>query len=121
MRKLKRSKCAVLTLVLKRQWYDMIDRGEKRVEFREVKPFWTRRIANWCARMEGRTPILEFQCGYRADAPRVAFVAGDGDGLIFEHLTASTPVQHPDLGEFPGPRFCLFIGERVSLEEAADA
>ena len=30
MCKLKRSECAILPLVLKRRWYDMIDRGEKR-------------------------------------------------------------------------------------------
>lgn len=114
---LKRSECAVLPLVLKNRWYDMIDRGEKCIEYREAKPYWTRRIANWCRRMKyGVTPVLEFRCGYRAGAPTMAFVAGDGDGVIFDRLPASRPVRHPDIGEFPGARYCLFIGERVEWE-----
>jgi hypothetical protein len=32
MRKLKRDKCVVLLLVLKRKWYDMIECGEKKIE-----------------------------------------------------------------------------------------
>lgn len=116
MKKLKRSECAVLPLVLKKQWYDMIDRGEKYIEYREAKPYWIRRIANWCRRMEGRTPVLEFRCGYRAGAPTMAFVAGDGDGVIFDRHSASRPVQHRELGEFPKDRYCLFIGERVEWE-----
>ena len=32
MRKLKRSKCAILPLVLKRKWYDMIECGETPIE-----------------------------------------------------------------------------------------
>lgn len=114
---LKRSECAVLPLVLKKQWYDMIDRGEKCIEYREAKPYWIRRIANWCRRMHtGVTPVLEFRCGYRAGAPTMAFVAGDGDGVIFDRNSADSPVQHPDIGEFPGARYCLFIGERVEWE-----
>ena len=119
MKTLKRSECAVLPLVLKKQWYDMIDRGEKRIEYREAKPYWIRRIANWCRRMDtGVTPVLEFRCGYRAGAPTMAFVAGVGNGakLIYDYRTASDPVQHPDIGEFPGARYCLFIGERVEWE-----
>lgn len=119
MKTLKRSECAVLPLVLKKQWYDMIDRGEKCIEYREAKPYWTRRIANWCRRMKtGVTPVLEFRCGYRAGAPTMAFVAGDGDGAIFAREPASSPVRHRELGEFQKDRYCLFIGERIALAEA---
>lgn len=48
MRKLKRSDCAVLHLGLRRHWYDMIDNGTKCIEFREAKPYWVKRITNWC-------------------------------------------------------------------------
>ena len=46
----------VLHLVLKRCWYDMIERGEKTEEYREVKPYWIRRI--------GITYAVIFHCGY---------------------------------------------------------
>ena len=33
-----------LHLVLKGKWYDMIDRGEKKEEYREVKKYWMKRL-----------------------------------------------------------------------------
>ena len=64
MKKLKRSDCAVLHLGLKHYWYRMIESGVKCVEFREAKPYWEVRIANWVSRMRiGLKPVLEFQSG----------------------------------------------------------
>ena len=36
----------MLTFNLKKQWYEKIASGEKRIEYREVKPYWTKRINN---------------------------------------------------------------------------
>lgn len=33
-----------LHLVLKAKWYDMIDRGEKKEEYREIKQYWMKRL-----------------------------------------------------------------------------
>ena len=33
-----------LDLVLKKQWYDMIDSGHKTEEYREIKPYWIKRF-----------------------------------------------------------------------------
>ena len=33
-----------LDIVLKREWYDMIDRGQKPEEYRDVTPYWIRRL-----------------------------------------------------------------------------
>ena len=91
--------------------------GVKKVEFREAKPYWQTRIANWARRMhEGRTPVIEFQSGYGRYSPRMAFIAGRGEGLFFARFAADDPVQHKELGEFPKARYALFIGERVVLE-----
>ena len=121
MRTLKRSECAVLHLGLKRRWYSRIDSGEKHIEFREAKPYWDTRIRNWMASMKsGKTPVLEFQSGYSRFSPRMWFVAGDGSGRLFQRLGADDPVQHPHLGEFPKARYCLFIGERVTLKGGAE-
>lgn len=118
MRKLKRSECAVLHLGLRHYWYRMIESGEKCVEFREAKPYWETRIANWASRMdEGKTPVLEFQSGYGRFSPRMAFIAGSGEGVIFRYCGANFPVQHKELGEFPKDRYVLFIGERIILED----
>ncbi len=34
----------VLNLTLKKEWYDLIESGEKWLEYREVKPFWNKRL-----------------------------------------------------------------------------
>ena len=73
MMKLKRSECAVLSLVLKGKWYDMIERGEKREEYRDDKVYWAIRLVNWDD--DGRKCVVEFRRGYGHDAPRMAFTS----------------------------------------------
>ena len=34
----------ILKLPLKKEWYNMIESGEKREEYREVKPYWSKRL-----------------------------------------------------------------------------
>ena len=119
IRRLKRSECAVLHLGLKSHWYRMIDSGVKKVEFREATRYWQTRITNWRKRMQdGKTPVLEFQNGYGRVSPRMAFIAGRGEGEIFTFHGKNVPVQHKELGEFPKDRYVLFIGERVVLQNA---
>lgn len=36
----------VLHLTLKKKWFDMIVSGEKKEEYREIKPFWIKRFLN---------------------------------------------------------------------------
>jgi len=33
-----------LDLVLKREWYDLIEQGIKKEEYREIKPYWCKRL-----------------------------------------------------------------------------
>ena len=33
-----------LHLTLKKQWFDMVESGEKKEEYREIKPYWVRRL-----------------------------------------------------------------------------
>lgn len=47
-----------LSLVLMHKWYDLIECGEKTSEFREIKPYWTKRL-------EGKHyDTVTFQRGY---------------------------------------------------------
>ncbi len=34
----------MIVFTLKKQWYEKIKNGEKTVEYREVKPYWTKRL-----------------------------------------------------------------------------
>ena len=121
MKKLKRRYCAVLPLVLKGKWYAMIASGEKKEEYRELKPYWENRIANWHARMDAMGAafaIVRFQMGYQKNAPyfyRTAMHLGHGD--FRQHFEIRNKAIHPEWGEPSIPHYVLKLGERFELEE----
>ena len=43
---LSEAKKNVLNLVVSKQWFDMIVSGEKTEEYREIKPYWIKRLVN---------------------------------------------------------------------------
>ena len=57
-----------LVLTMKRVWFAKIWNGEKTIEYREKKPYWTRRIGEWV----GNEPLVKFvemRLGYRGNIP----------------------------------------------------
>lgn len=72
----------MLTLPIKKKWFDMILSGEKKEEYREIKPYWTKRFENnlneVVLNMNYRYPMIEsakgtviFKNGYQKNAPRI--------------------------------------------------
>ena len=71
-------------LPIKRKWFDMILSGEKKEEYREVKPYWVRRllcdmsaygdpmpvVEGYYEKPEGKT-TLTLTAGYGKDKPRI--------------------------------------------------
>jgi len=55
----------ILHLTLKKQWFDMIANGMKKEEYREMKPYWHKRLLN------REYDLICFRNGYAKDAPRV--------------------------------------------------
>ncbi len=55
----------MLTLPIKKKWFDMILRGEKGEEYREIKPYYISRFKN----MEGS--IVKLRNGYSLDSPYI--------------------------------------------------
>lgn len=120
MMELKRSECAILPLVLKRRWYDMIDRGEKREEYRADTEYWKERLYNW-SRKPG-VHVVEFRLGYAKDAPRMAFwVFGcETTSGLKPYAWKPEPMGfyvHPEWGESKDSHFIIKLGERVTLTE----
>lgn len=113
MKTLKRSECAVLPLVLKDKWFDMIALGQKKEEYRARGGYWDTRIRNWFDRAEEACVplVVEFRRGYAARAQRTAFLL---DSLLIRMLNR---FLHPDWGEPQGEHYVLCLGERVKLEE----
>lgn len=60
-----------LHLVLKRKWYEMIESGEKKEEYREIKPYWEKRL------LESDFTHVTFQLGYQKNALRMTFCIED--------------------------------------------
>jgi len=53
----------ILHLTLLRKWFDLIASGEKTKEFREIKPYWTKRLS------EKEFDEIYFKNGYSKNAP----------------------------------------------------
>lgn len=47
----------------------MIVSGEKKEEYREIKPYWTKRLKNFMARQV--FDVVEFRNGYSKNAPKI--------------------------------------------------
>jgi hypothetical protein len=63
----------VLHLTLKKKWFDMIASGEKKEEYREIKPYWASRfnptgnLLDPCRDFN----IVELKNGYSKNAPTI--------------------------------------------------
>lgn len=61
----------MLIFTLKKEWYEKIKSGEKTIEYREVKPYWTYRIGNELKRQAAFAEDMElfyaFSRGHRID------------------------------------------------------
>ncbi len=65
----------MLTLPIKKQWFDMIKSGEKKEEYRELKPYYDRRFTYYDKDLsevfiKGAMQII-FRNGYRKDSPKI--------------------------------------------------
>lgn len=64
----------MLTMPIKRKWFDMIVSGEKKEEYRDISEYWIKRIVNEKKR-QGITHILDkglrvcIRAGYGKDSP----------------------------------------------------
>lgn len=52
----------ILHMTLKKKWFDMIFFGEKTEEYREIKPYWIKRLSK-------KYDIIRFKNGYNKDSP----------------------------------------------------
>lgn len=107
--KLDRRRCSILSLVLKRKWYDMIANGEKREEYRDDKYYYRTRIQNAIRRFaESKNKLV------------VAFSCGRKKADLFMTVLAVNiypDCRHPEWGEPKGPHYVIALGRRVELTD----
>jgi len=59
-----------LHLTLKKKWFDLILAGKKKVEYREIKPYWTQRLLDKEDKAK-KFDVIEFRNGYSKDARKM--------------------------------------------------
>lgn len=67
----------MLILPIKKKWYDMILSGEKKEEYREIKPYYTSRFKKlWHGSLIGGDSRrrIELRNGYSGNSPRATIV-----------------------------------------------
>ena len=85
----------VLRLTLKKRWFEMIASGVKKEEYRELKPYWHKRLLN------KDYDMICFRNGYAKDSPRVTVEYKgllSGLGIIEWGAPPKTPVYILRLG-----------------------
>lgn len=104
----------ILNLTLKKKWFDMILSGEKKEEYREMKPYWQKRLVKegyWHSQAVKDFDIIRFKNGYGKNAPTmdVKFLGGEPadhgkrEWGGFDHQTARI--------------FILYLGDIISIKK----
>ncbi|MEK6945573.1 MAG: ASCH domain-containing protein [Nanoarchaeota archaeon] len=59
----------ILYLTLKKKWFDLISSGEKKIEYREIKPYWTKRLFD--NGNSKKFDFIIFKNGYTKNSPKI--------------------------------------------------
>ena len=109
----------VLKLVLKHKWYDMISQGEKKEEYREIKPYWLTRIG--CQALGHCTPQTRCQVAEVIDIcddkfTQVQFFRGyTSTTMLYEIDSISIGEGDPAYGAPKGKDvYIIKLGNRIS-------
>lgn len=93
----------MLTFNLKKEWFDKIKSGEKKIEYREYKPYWITRISNYfditfddvdLVMLEPKkvTQQICFRCGYNGEILQAMVKSIRITSGLFSDLAIDKPV-----------------------------
>jgi hypothetical protein len=98
----------ILHLTLKKKWFDMIASGEKREEYREMKPYWHKRL------LGQKYDAIRFRNGYAPTSPTLTVELKElysGFGIIEWGAPEGQEVYILRLGN----RIGLVIKDRITV------
>jgi len=101
----------ILRLTIKKKWFDLIASGEKKIEYREAKPYWQSRLiksAGLCITFYSFSEI-HFRNGYSKDAP---LIRTEWAGTGLQELA-----PYPAAGFERGTYFLIHIGKILEKPE----
>lgn len=93
----------MLTLPIKKKWFDMIKSGEKKEEYREIKPYYESRFKIYDSHFSSFENIV-FRNGYRKDSPKIKCCCYISKGM-----------GKPELGAEPNKMY--YVLKILSVEE----
>lgn len=85
----------ILYLSLKAQWYEMIESGEKKEEYREIKEYWLKRLS------DKHYDAVQFSYGYTERT------------MMFEIESITTGKGNPQWGAPDKDVFIIRLGRRL--------
>lgn len=94
----------ILYLTLKKQWFDLIHSGIKTEEYREIKPYWIKRLTKTSIGFHPSDYThVHFRLGYAKEAPTMKFeISGFTIGC-----------GNPDWGGTNKDVFIIKLGKRI--------
>lgn len=98
----------MLTLPIKKQWFDMILSGEKKEEYRDMTPYYTKRFTNlWNGSLIGGQAErkIKLRNGY-----------GKNDPTATVSVTISTGLGKLEWGAVPGRHYFILHIQSVEAE-----
>ena len=103
-----------LHLSLKKEWYNMIESGIKTEEYREIKPFWCKRlIHDYDEAMEEFGAIIFDDKNFK-QYDRIKFTYGyTKKYMVFECNGIDVGIGNPNWGASDKPVFIIKLGKRV--------
>lgn len=96
-----------LKLVLKKKWYDLIEKGIKREEYREIKDYYTKRFyLNYDGAKVKKFRYVTFYLGYQKNRP----------SMTFRIKLIDVGIGRPEWGAEEGKLYYIIVlGERIEL------
>lgn len=102
----------VLDLPLKVKWYEMIESGQKKEEYREIKPFWNKRICG-CV-FVAKSMCEKDKCEYCKEFTHVRFRYGyTNKAMLFRIEGISIGKGRAEWGAPEYETFILKLGKRI--------
>lgn len=117
MRRVRRSNASVLNLVLTYKWYDMIDKGDKREEYRAYDT-WCGRVRSWIRKAKEKGNgllVVAFQRAYKK--PTMWWLVGEvaTSGALKARGERSAPKAEWGEPELHFNHYVIKLAERVEL------
>lgn len=107
----------ILHLVLKGKWYDMIQSGEKKEEYREIRPYWMSRLT-MCYGKGFRDckyrKCFEKKCLFERHFDAICFHRGyTSQTMLFKLEEITIGKGNPDWGAPDYEVFILKLGQKM--------